>query len=193
MFISRPASQENDTLKRRLEIEEDFKTDREEFYQESNKEDLLQTLHEEYRKSAKGKWNFLQKLFALGHFTAQQNSSRPDGQLKFRPTHHGKGNGHVTVIDTDHDDELSNMTSDHRRENGYVTVIGANRNEGFNHVSFDPRQGTTSPPGNKRTVITVNYSKSQEQQNGFHSSIFQKVDIPVQPVKSASKVKFSTG
>ncbi|XP_053386580.1 myosin-IIIb-like isoform X4 [Mercenaria mercenaria] len=148
------------------DIEEDFKTDREEFYSESNKEDLLHTLHEQYRKSAKGKWNMLQKLFALGHFSSQYNSSQHENHVKFESTNNGQGHSHVTLI-------------------------AANQSREPSHGAYDPanhRQRPPSPPGSKKTVIAVNYSKDG-QQNGFHSSL-QTRSIPVKP---ASKVKFSTG
>lgn len=155
------------TQNKKHDIQEDFKTDREEFYKESNKEELLKTLHDQYKKSAKGKWNMLQKLFALGHFSSQQHSPKHQSHVILESTNHYQG---------------------HEK----MTLNAASQNQEATHLVFDSnnhRQRPPSPSLNRKTVITVQYSKDHKKQNGFHS-LNQSGEIPVRP---ASKVKFSSG
>lgn len=106
-------------------IVEDLKTDREEFYEEIDREDLVKQLQEEYHSSAKGKWQMLQKLVNTGqmfirHFKNQRRiasvyeapSHVPEqshvttkvpvgGQKTIIAVHHGKQNGfHIEPKET---------------------------------------------------------------------------------------------
>ena len=76
---------------RKQEILEDLATDREEFYSETNKDDLLQTLKDEYHQSPKAKWTLLQSLITTGLFTVHQHlgeTTSPDDHVISDPANH---------------------------------------------------------------------------------------------------------
>ena len=114
------------------EILEDLETDRDEFYSETSKDELIQTLQDEYRKSPKAKWNLLQRLITSGLFTVHHHS------------------GESTPSDSDHvtsapanqrqlSDQVTADSANHRQRLGtpknktVITVNSSNRAEnGFN-------------------------------------------------------------
>ncbi|KAL4217322.1 Myosin-IIIa [Mactra antiquata] len=177
------------------DIDEDFKTDREEFFKESKKEDLLQTLHEEYRKSAKGKWQMLQKLITLGHFSSMNHSNenetlpnenqvtfessnqnnRPDLMSNQRPPTSAYSN--KTVISVNYSVNHSNLN-----QNGFHRDSGV-QNRPASRVKFSQGEPTViniQSPTHKSVVLDTNqnYLSSSNDATNFRSATNkQSVDI----------------
>ena len=78
-------------------IVEDLKTDRDEVYEEFDKDELVNTLQDEYFKSAKGKWQILQKLVTSGQlFIKNLNYRKPKYSSHVEVTNQNTSRSHVT-------------------------------------------------------------------------------------------------
>lgn len=73
-------------------IDDDLKTDREEFFVEQDKDDLANKLQEEFNKSAKGKWHMLQRLFTTGQLFIKHAHPHQKSSSHFNPTNQEEDN-----------------------------------------------------------------------------------------------------
>ncbi|XP_052238025.1 uncharacterized protein LOC127849335 [Dreissena polymorpha] len=126
-------------------IDDDFTTDREEFFQESTKDDLVRTLQEQYRQSAKGKWTLLQHIFHAGHFKSWVQVPDNEDDLDVE----------VTNEDTVQKESYGNASQyDSPSLRPRKTIINVNND---NKSDFPPSQKTFSV----RPALRVNFSTSE--------------------------------
>lgn len=123
-------------------IDEDLKTDKDEVYSELDKDELVKKLQEEFYKSAKGKWQMLQKLVTTGQIFIKHAKSHP------------KYSSHIQVIGQNHD---RGRTTSSTPTNTKKTVIPVHHGKQNGFHTESPQATSITPKQTSRVKFDTRY------------------------------------
>ncbi|XP_052813336.1 myosin-IIIb-like isoform X3 [Mya arenaria] len=145
-------------------IDDDLKTDRDEFYQEQTKEELIETLREQYRQSAKGKWQIIQDLFHAGKLFLKGAQSHTKESENFETF-----NGHKNHVTSSTNQWPSSPTLLANRKT--VISVHHGKNNLKNHDGGSKQTSKVQFSSSEPTVINVHLGQNG---NGLLSAVHQQ-------------------